>query len=218
MENLEYAEPRVEFVVSRSLGDEMYPYLTQITGRIIIEGDEGPQVIGHLYATRIEASQMLNDGMWDPVTFADELNGEHGSVAHDVFGYRPFDDPETGNDSLWSNKLVKAIDPSACGDLLYLASMTIDPKFRGHKLGLKAVTRCIETFADWTTVVACMPHPLDLEKDESGKVINQEALKKGKIRLGSYWSRLGFSPLPDSNVYAMSMECRQPGLDEVFAS
>lgn len=75
--------------------------------------------------------------------------------------------------------------------IFYIETVFIEPKYRGHNYGLKALSMFLQLFAQGE-VVGCHPFPIsDLEQKYS-----QE---QGKKLMRRYWSKVGFDHYSEKN-------------------
>ena len=136
-------------------------YLDEESFEENIEGED-PIEIGKLRAYRINLSY---DSL-DLVTTADCLE-------RDLFRFTEFfhlsvlDDP----------------DYFPASYLFYLASISIEPKYRGSDYGLQALAIFLELFAQGQ-MVGCHPVPMKDIEDKHPE-------EKGKLLMRKYWSKLG---------------------------
>jgi len=122
-----------------------------------------------------------------------------------------------------SNELKTAIVErfeAYSGEILILNLCAIDPRYRGHGLGLLASRRCIDLFGSGCDFVACFPCPMQVrgafdipESYVSG--FGSTKTKLGRIKLQRHWSQLGFSRIGRSKYFGLSLNHKHPTFNEL---
>jgi hypothetical protein len=110
--------------------------------------------------------------------------------------------------------------------LLILDRIRIEPEFRGRGYSLYAAHLVINAFGATGGVAACLPAPYELLKarEERERLSGQEETgpisgwNAAQARLREHWSFLGFSQVPDSDVFALSLSLERPSITEVIGS
>jgi hypothetical protein len=116
-------------------------------------------------------------------------------------------------------------DCSRWGDILFIESLELLPKFRKHGLGLAALQSIIDTFGSGCSIVVIEPHPIDYNealKRRPGDALTVAMepdklptdVKKGTKMLRAHWSKLGFKPIPKTKeqYWYLDMSAKQPKL------
>src|SRR5205085_12479330 len=108
-------------------------------------------------------------------------------------------------------------------DLLILDRLEILPEYRGRRLGLACLYRCIQQFWHGAGLVVLKPFPLQFENNghksewreslELGKF--GKYLKSSRSKLEKYYATLGFEKLPRTEIMAMCPTLIQPKLKEL---
>lgn len=101
-------------------------------------------------------------------------------------------------------------------DLLIIDCIELQPELRGHGVGALAVERVIELLGIGCGVVACKPWPLQFTPafaTDPEKLCQLRPpatdLDTSVRKLRTYWSKLGFWPVGNSGIYAMSTSQRK---------
>lgn len=100
-------------------------------------------------------------------------------------------------------------------DLLVLDRIEVQPEHRGQGYDLPATCGLIDAFGPDCGLVAMKPFPLQSEnKVNEGNLAEFKAAQK---KLGQYWSRVGFQPVPGSpELLALSTAYKQPSFAQML--
>jgi hypothetical protein len=117
------------------------------------------------------------------------------------------------------------LEPCA-SDLLILDRIRIEPQYRGKGYGLYAAQLMIQAFGPPGGLVACVPAPYELLQkyqvpsvEEARTMSREDRLPEwepAQMKLRELWSLLGFEPVPESDVFALSLALRQPNMRDVI--
>jgi GNAT superfamily N-acetyltransferase len=190
-------------------------YLTHLSGKVCISSDDSDCiVVGTVSAFSVRLSNALDDG----VSWFDVLD----SYNDDIALYSALVEPDGSSYTEW---VQSKLEPFA-SDLLILDRIRVDPKFRGKGYGLYAAQLMIQGFGPSGGLVACVPAPYELLQKyqvpsvgEALTMSREDRLpewKPAQMKLRELWSLLGFEPVPESDVFVLSLALRQPDLRGVI--
>jgi len=196
--------------------DEPTDYVIDIDATVTHqpEEDADPVEVGSLSAHLIQLGRALDAG--EP--FEDVFDA-HGEPLYDL--YRKLFDRK----KKWLRAAVQDSFEVIGLDILYLERIEIDAAHRGTGLGLVVISRCIDVWEPQQGLVVCRPYPMQFDKlrkdDEAWKNrIGVDAFVKDKDeasqKLCSYWGRLGFKPVPNTDYWALSTVSRRPSIADVL--
>jgi hypothetical protein len=201
--------PRLELNLSMALREtfEADDFVQSIQGRILLHNDqdEGEHMAGYVSASLLQFGNALEHGV-----SADQIgDGVSGDIAE---YWELLFDLETGR---WKDDLKTEFEIDRT-DLLIIDCIELQHRLRGHGMGLLPVSRVIELFCAGCGLVACKPWPLQFtpafatnpEKLEQLKAPATD-LETSVRKLRSYWSKIGFCPVGNSGIYAMSTSQRK---------
>lgn len=94
-------------------------------------------------------------------------------------------------------------------DLLIIDNITLDPKWRGLKLGLLALRKLIDLHESDCCLVVCQPYPLE-------NADTPEERKAGKLKLRRYIKKLGFRRIGRTEFYGLSTTHVTPKFEDVL--
>jgi len=160
---------------------------TQIVG--MVANSEGIE-IGHVVSFVFLTSYAVNADK-DIIEAADELSQELCNCAEIMYG----------SDSLESTEIIER----SWDNCLYIDSLFVNPKYRGHNLGALALRRTIEHL-DPASLCAVILRPtakaLLKDNDPLKKVPDDEASKK----LVAFYRQLGFTRFKKTPYMYLDME------------
>jgi len=196
----------IEFVIRAELHDSVEAdFVHSIAGRIVAEPRSGKEeAAGRIGASLVQFGRALDHGI-STERVGDGISGDISEYWEHLF------DVETGYLKEEIQDEYEVIDL----DLLIIDYVEVHPKFRGLGIGASAVHRTIDVFGTGCGLIACKPWPLQfapaiasdqevLKRLEAPNVGKDEALQ----RLRSYWSGLGFWPVGNTGIYALSVSQR----------
>lgn len=213
MSNLLEAEkridPRLELTLNMALRESpaANDFIQTIHGRIFVQydQDESEQMAGSINASLLQFGNALEHGV-SADQFGDSISGDIAEYWELLF------DPETGR---WKDELQDEFEISRT-DLLIIDCIELQPRLRGHGVGMLAIERVIEVFGVGCGAVACKPWPLQFTPAFAANPQRLEQLRppltdlETSVRkLRTYWSKAGFWPVGSSGIYAMSTSQRK---------
>ena len=132
-----------------------------------------------------------------------EVFDAHSAELLDV--YEALFDPDT--DDFWED-IEQDFQPVA-NDLLIIDSITLDPKWRGLKIGLLALRKLIDLLDGDCGLVVCRPYPLE-------NADTPEQIRQGKLKLRRYFKKLGFERIGRTGFYGLSTTLITPKFRDVL--
>lgn len=202
-------DPRLELTLNIALRESpaANDFIQTIQGRIFVQydQDDSEQMAGSINASLLQFSDALEHGVT-----ADQIGD---SISGDIAEYwELLFDPETGR---WKDELQNEFEIIQI-DLLIIDCIELQPRLRGHGVGMLAIERVIEVFGGGCGVVACKPWPLQFTPAFAANPQKLEQLRppltdlETSVRhLRTYWSKVGFWPVGSSGIYAMSTSQRK---------
>lgn len=196
----------VDFVASSPLElAEEAEYVTEVTGTILqhIERDgclpPESKRVGTIMAYRLDGGRALNDG----VDLADVCDAHSQTLAdlHGLLFRRTFE---------FSPVVAKVFPDASTPDVLLIDLVELIPEVRGRGLGLRAARRMMNLFETGDGLVVVLPFPVQsnagfrkdtaVDRDLSAFTCDDAT---AKLKLRTYWSRLGFEPVPRTPYMAL---------------
>lgn len=205
---LELLEYRLELNAWVEMGiSEPDSVITSINGRIIRRGDGNEMEAGTL---RVYLAPLVNDYDISPLDMLDALN-------QDVAEYLTLLDKR----GEWLPAVEELFEPVLGSTLMILDRMEIKPEHRGKRLGLVAVKRLIDVYADQLSLVALKPFPLQFigMKDPDWVVPPgvsddpEAAFCEARAKLEAYWALLGFESF--GSLMVLNPHLRGPSLEDL---
>jgi hypothetical protein len=212
----------VDYAISRQLyTDQLETYHNQISGAILMDevslksDTQQPTVkVGSFTGYILDLGDADNAGyeMFDLF----DLNSETRDFHAVVF----VDDEDAEEDEIEFDinpKLVELFDIDWVDRVLILHTVEIEVTYRGFNLGLAVTTQIIRDFGQGCDLVLMKASPIQCsgnvyEKNEAGQnteVIQQEFLT-GQKKLIQYWCQLGFHPIDESGMLALTQSTFEP--------
>jgi hypothetical protein len=113
------------------------------------------------------------------------------------------------------------VEPSDLRDLLYIDSVKVIPSRRGKDLGLRVVERIRDVFGGGCAALALKAFPMTPDRAKYDDAINHEVFSRpfatagdaAKTKLRSYWSRLGFERVDDTDFMVFDTSDDPPLLE-----
>jgi hypothetical protein len=132
--------------------------------------------------------------------FVDDEDAEEDDIGYDI-----------------NPRLVELFDIDWVDRVFILHTVEINEAYRGFNLGLAVTTQIIRDFGRGCDLVLMKGFPLQYsgdvyEKDEAGQntgTVKQDFLT-GQKKLIQYWCQLGFQPIDDSGVLALTQRSFEP--------
>jgi GNAT superfamily N-acetyltransferase len=196
----------VEFLLRAALHDYVdSDFVHSISGSIVAEApNEHEEDAGRIGASLVQFSLALDHGI-STARLGDGVSGEISEYWEYLF------DPESG----YLKEEIQTEYEVVSLDLLIIDYIEVYPKFRGLGIGAYAINRTIDVFGSGCGLIACKPWPLQftpaiasdakaLKRLDAPNVAEEAALRK----LRTYWSRIGFWPLGNTGIYALSVSQR----------
>lgn len=108
-------------------------------------------------------------------------------------------------------------------NVLYINSIQIKPKYRGHNIGLAAIYRTIQQVARGCGLVILKAYPLQfIDPNLSEEPMPVEGIDKfskdekvATQKLIDYYSRLGFKSVPKTDYMLLNLEYNGPSLEDI---
>ncbi|AUX42154.1 uncharacterized protein SOCE26_035810 [Sorangium cellulosum] len=209
----------VRFTVERTLAATGEPsdYVIEIHGDIRIDSNHNaPEAIGWIQARRVQAGRACNDGesLFEVCDSVDQSLHEYASAVYDY-------EEESILDSI-SDGCVGA-------DILIVESIQIVAAHRGRRLGLLAMRRTVDTFGDGCAAVVIKPFPLQFSahpnrssraRPEPETQMDMASFVGGEkaafAKLRKYWKQLGFRRIGKTEYFALDLQSKQPGYEELL--
>jgi GNAT superfamily N-acetyltransferase len=201
---------RLKFHSESEIEDDFEGCFIRVSGELFHQAENGKETL----AGRVELIYLdLGTAMELSLDLFDLFDQDASSEEY-------FDilvDSETG---YWKDPLEEAP-----GNLLILNRLEILPSYRGRKVGLAVLNRCIQQFAhDSLVVLKCWPLQLQLQENEPPTEW-QRQLELGSFdpderagieRLRTYYSSLGFRSLSQPEFMYLNPEFRHPRLRKLL--
>jgi hypothetical protein len=195
--------------------DEPSEYLYETNGRIVcVRENDTRETAGEFRLCYADLAGALNNG----VSVFDVLDVEQETTA-----FYSLLDPK--DDREFSPEVIKLLDDELFDmNVLMIHYLAILPEFRGTQLGLVVLRKLMERFQTGAGVVALRAVPLqflnsDDEESDWDKKLKLKSLPKGKLaaerKLRSYYSRLGFKPVPATDLMVCGTTRKIPAVDEL---
>jgi len=188
-------------------------WLLTYDGEIILS-DEGGQKTRAGSFRVVDAQAEAVGNAPDGPSFVDVLDAE-SSELEEFCGL-------LSNDGGWSDAIERALMPSGV-DLTIFLRLDIDPKWRGNGLGLVVLNRLVEIFGHGG-VAALKPFPPQFSGcTDPGWKMSEDVPKEWRNQLRSlsslreYYGRIGFIPIPRTNLMALSTANGRPSLEEALS-
>jgi hypothetical protein len=94
------------------------------------------------------------------------------------------------------------------GSVLHIASVVLEPPYRGCDLGLTVVRRVINGLRTGCSLAVLLPAPTE------PRDVDEAVRQQGRQKLKRHWGRLGFIPTPaNPEVYYVDLAIKQPRID-----
>jgi hypothetical protein len=166
-------------------------HVFQIEGVVLCStsDDDDGTVCGRLRAYVLRTEEMMEGGRFDRDAWADE--DELDDVATTV--YTSNGDWADGVKTLWSD-----IDSM---DVFVLEEISLEKPHRKAGLGLAIADRTISAFGRGCGLVVISPWPTEVQNRG-----DEEEAKIAHRKIGKYSERLGFRPIPGTDMWARSLE------------
>jgi hypothetical protein len=188
-------------------GDDPVGYLLLYKGRVLAISDDDEFPVGEVQALVAQFPEADEAG-WSAFDVLD-------SLSRDTACYLPL----IGGKNVWCARIMNRFEPWE-DRLLILDRVLIDPRYRGHYLGLKAAHALIDRLSMGCGMVALQPAPLVYPKlgatAEPMSRSDEEELKESRRKLFRYWSLLGFRPYGKSGLMVLGTAFKRPSLEEVL--
>ena len=216
---MEFVSPRISFRLSRYIfSNDTYDLegsVPAIYGRIMVQRPEAEDEEPEILAGKLKAYLVRR-----------EVAREHRIALYDALDIRsqtaPYLELFDDDTAEWSDTVQKLFHHVYPSDLLILDRMQIKKEFRGQGLGLLAARTTMECFGGGCGIVALKPFPLQYEsKRQRGRkvplcIADPEGYKTSLKKLQRYWSRLGMKRVKGTDLWALSLDMRQPTLEKML--
>lgn len=201
-------EARVQFSLTFALRKSYAAthFLQSISGKILAcsEGERELRA-GYITASLVQFGLAIDHGV-TPDQLGDGITSDIAEYWEQLF------DVESGK---WKGVIRDSFEIVG-SDLLVIDCIEIYPRFRGHQIGLQVLDRTIDIFGPGCGLAVCKPWPLQftpafaanrrkLQRLQVSNLSEKEAVEK----LRSYWSRIGFCPVGQTGLYALSISQRR---------
>jgi hypothetical protein len=206
----------ISFQSRTDLDLEEMSFVHSVTGEILCsptDEDEDEVVVGELALSYINMADAMENG-YDPYLFLDV----DGSLAELT--------PLYNSDGEFSKRVQRIVKKEVFSlNTLVIDRLEILPNYRGQKLGLQCIHRCMQLFAHDQALVTLRCVPLQFRRSESARRdewITQLRLDKFdaqrdvcQAKLEKYFQQLGFKKVPKTNLMVLNPALRQPGPEEL---
>lgn len=208
----------IDFSTSATLSDEFENCIIHLTGLIktFANNDFNEITIGVIEAYYLDIETALDN---DYVIFEIfDAEKDFTSYYHALFD---------ANKMFFKDEITEEFDVNIIFlNLLILEKLEILPDFRGKKIGLAAIYRTIKQFGHACGLVAMIPDPLQFslyknadDDDEWFKKMNFSDFSTDKNvalnKLRSYYKKLGFRQLKNSDIFVLNPNIRNPTLEDI---
>jgi hypothetical protein len=112
------------------------------------------------------------------------------------------------------SRVREDLELESFGDILIVHTITIDEKHRGRKLGLVALLQTIKTLGGGCSMVVIKPFPLQFSCKVTKK--NEKQCLDAQEKLATYWRRLNFMRIPDTEYYYFDLTHLMPTAEELL--
>jgi GNAT superfamily N-acetyltransferase len=190
----------IQFSSSTSTWDEIEDYATCIDGTIsCLEESRKDRLVGkvRLFYLDMGATAETNISVFDLF----DIRSQTAPF------YRALIDHETGN---FKSDLEGILGEDIIGlNVLIVDRLEILPEFRGKKIGLECLRRCLQQYARDCGVVALKCFPLQFEHKGISEPAWRRKMQIGKLskdhersstKLRKYYGSLGFKTLPGNDI------------------
>lgn len=188
-------------------------FLTSHSGVIVLDGESEEEglVVGAYTAYSILAAEAVERGL-DPVMDVCD------SVDDDVLelGRAVYDEYEPKH---YHNQFRPAheLEDLLFGNILAIECLELDPRHRGHGLGLAVLDTLARRFGAGKSLVVLKPDPVQFNGEVNET--NRAAFDKARGKLQRYCARLGYEPLRGAPEYmALSLTAVRPSLEDALAA
>jgi hypothetical protein len=163
---------------------------------------------------RDEDDQVSTAGQYTLYRVLGGLAADHGQDLFDVCdahsqelheAYAAVFDPGTGDFRDEVGRKFDCVD----ADLVVIDSLTLDPKWRGLRLGLLVLRRLIDLHLAGCGLVVCRPYPLE----GAG---TPEQVRRGTLKLRRYIRQLGFRRIGKTPYYGLSTSQVTPKIEDLL--
>jgi GNAT superfamily N-acetyltransferase len=201
-------------VDSKLYSNDSSGYIEEIEAQIWAESerdDVEDKIVGTVRALRIYSGRVLNENgsLWDVCDGFNQCSSDCYSTLFDK-----------GQD--FKPEVEEMFPNTFGGDVLCIEAVCIVPEFRGLGLGLLAARRTMDLFEPEDGLVVLTPFPLQFNShhrrggkpkaDFSGFASDE---KQGITKLQAYWAKLGFRPIPGSDMWALATSAVHPTFTEL---
>lgn len=179
----------VKYGVESWLGSEDEGSKIQIEGVILhaSDGSEDGEVCGRIRAHVLLASKDFDEFDRDAWSEDDELD-DIAKAVYDEFGG-------------WSDAVRSLWDDINSIDVFVIEEIFLDKKYRGGGLGLVIAERTIALFSRGCGLAVVSPWPTEVTT-----VGDEDEARAAHRKIGRYSERLGFKNIPNTDLWARSLE------------
>jgi hypothetical protein len=213
----------VDYAIHRPLySDYLEFYHNRITGSILLDevslevDEQRPDVkVGSFTGYILDLGDGTDAGyeMFDLFDSCSDTRDFHAFVFVDDEDAKEVD----GIEYDINPRLVELFDIDWVNRILILHTVEIEEAYRGFNLGLAVTTQIIRDFGRGCDLVMMKAFPMQYsgdmyEKDQAGeytKTVKQDFLT-GQKKLIQHWCQLGFQPIDDSGILALTQRCFEP--------
>lgn len=198
------SDVHIHFNSSTSTWGEIEDYATCIEGAITCsdERSDDDTLVGKVRLFYLDLGAILETNISDFDLF--DVRSETAPF------YSALIDPETGD---FKSDLENTLGEYILGwNLLIVDRIEILPEFRGQKIGLECLRRCLQQYARDCGVVALKCFPLQFEGAELDEPAWRRKMQLEKLstdhkrslaKLKKYYASLGFKVLPGTDIMAL---------------
>ena len=189
--------------VGLSTYQDLEDYVIEDAGEIRYHGDEdegpepSPLKVGEFKVQRVLGSLAQEAGE-DIFEVCDAASQELHEACYTLFSLKTRQPRQWLQNAYWA----------FASDFLLIESITLDPKWRGLRVGLLVLRRLIDLFAPSEGMVVCQPFAFGAESEEQWR--------EGTVKLRRYVRGLGFRRLKRSRFYGLSTANVIPTAGEVL--
>jgi GNAT superfamily N-acetyltransferase len=185
---------RVDFEVSLSQyeGDPS-DYIAVYQGEVIgMMDDDSERKIGNVVIYLVERGRVLNEGI-SLFEVMDCLDGDSCDCFANLFDQESEQLKPEVERLLSENRAFQ-------NDIMLIERLELKPEYRGQGLGKEIASRVIQKFGQNSSVIACVPVPLQFtglgpgDKEPKGNRLAQQRVRK-------FWDGVGFVRVPRSDYY-----------------
>jgi len=187
----------VTFAVERSLAPTGDPsdYVFDVDGTVLLDREGTRTKVGTVAARVVRVGRARDEGVSVFEVF-DSIDQSLHEFHAALF------DPEEDE---FKPDLVECADP----DLLIIDTIELDEDHRGHRLGLLAALRVIETFGAGCGAVALCAAPIRRGLAASSPELGRVAREK----LRRHWARLAFELVDTTDVMVLDLAYEHPSYE-----